>query len=243
MKELKLPEGIKKNIGAFVESLKGIYRDEMISVILYGSAVSGELTESHSNINLLVVLKNTNLPSLEVSRRLVGKPSHRRIEPLFLSREYVLNSSGVFPIEFLDMKENYVCLYGEDIFKGITINLKNLRFQCEQELKSKRILLQQQYLRLNPKDKRALANLLFRSLTSAAHILKNILRLKGKTPPRAKEDVFKEIAVDLQVETAVFLKIWQAKRNPARLNVEDLRALLGDFALELDEIIKTVDRL
>lgn len=243
MEESGLPQGFKRNIDEFVGSLRKLYSDDLVCVILYGSAASGELTEVHSNINLLVVLKKTDLPSLEVSRRLVNQPSNRRIEPLFLSREHILNSSDVFPIEFLDMKDDHICLYGSDVLKEVQIDPRNLRFQCEQELKSKLILVKQQYLRVNPKDKRALANLLFRNLTSVAHILRNLLRLKGKIPLRKREDLFKEIAAELQVETAVFLKIWQVKKDPARLSARDLKALLGGFVLELDKIIKAVDRL
>lgn len=243
MKELKLPESFKKNIEAFVESLKGIYRDELIAVILYGSAASGELTGSRSNVNLLVVLQKTDLPSLERSRNLVNKRSSRGIEPLFLSREYVSSSSDVFPIEFLDMKENHVCLYGEDVLKEIKIDLKNLRFQCEQELKSKLLLVKQQYLRVNLKDKRALAELLFRNFTSVSHILRNLVRLKGKIPLYAKEDLFREIAAELQVGTTTLSKIWQAKKNPTRLAAAEFRILFTDFVLELDKIVNAVDTL
>ncbi len=243
MKELKLPESFKKNIDAFVESLKGIYRDELISVILYGSAASGELTGSHSNVNLLVVLQKTDLPSLERSRTLVNKRSSRGIAPLFLNREYVSSSSDVFPIEFLDMKENHVCLYGEDVLKEIKIDLKNLRFQCEQELRSKLLLVKQQYLRVNLKDKRALAQLLFRNLTSVTHILRNLVRLKGKTPSYLKEDLFREITSELQLGTTTFSRIWQAKKNPTRLTATDFGILLNDFVLELDKIVNAVDNL
>jgi predicted nucleotidyltransferase len=243
MGESGLPRGVKKNIDEFVASLRKLYSDDLVCVILYGSAASGELTEAHSNINLLVVLRKTDLPDLEVSRRLVNQPSSRRIEPLFLSREYLLASSDVFPIEFLDMKDNHVCLYGPDVLGEVRIDPRNLRFQCEQELKSKLILVRQQYLRVNPNDRRALANLLFRNLTSVAHIFRNLLRLKGRTPPRKKEELFKEITAELQVETAVFLKSWQAQKDPARLNARDLRALLGDFVPALDKIIKAVDSL
>lgn len=243
MKELKLPEGLKKNIDEFIGSLREIYRDELISVILYGSAASGELTESHSNVNLLVVLQKTDLPSLERSRNLVNKRSSRRIEPLFLSREYVSSSSDVFPIEFLDMKENHVCLKGEDVLKEIKIDLKNLRFQCEQELKSKLLLVKQQYLRVNLKDKRVLAQLLFRNFTSAAHILRNLVRLQGKTPSYAKEDLFREIAAELQVGTTTLSKIWQAKKDPVRLAAAEFRILLIDFVLELEKIVNAVDTL
>lgn len=243
MPELKLSEAVKKNINGFVENLKQIYRDDLISIVLYGSAASGELVENHSNVNILIVLKNMDLLTLEKSRRLVNNPSNRRIGPLFLSQEYLLNSSDVFPIEFLDMKENHICLHGQDVIKEIKIDWKNLRFQCEQELKSKLILLKQQYLKMNLQDRKALANLLFRNLTSVAHILRNLVRLKGKTPSYAKEDILKEIAVELQVETPTLVRIWQAKKNSVNLKTEDWKSLFADFVLELEKIVKTVDKL
>lgn len=243
MQELKLPEALKKNIHEFVEGLKQLYRDNLISIVIYGSAASGEFVETHSNVNLLVVLKNTDLSTLELSRRLVNKRSNRRIEPLFLSHEYLLNSSDVFPIEFLDIKENYICLYGQDVLKEIKIDLKNLRFQCEQELKSKLILLKQQYLKINLADKAAVAKLLFRNLTSVLHILRNLVRLKGREPSYKKEDVLREASVELQFGIATFLKILEVKKNSAGLRADDFKALLADFVLELDKITKTVDKL
>ena len=243
MQDLKLSEALKKTINGFVESLKQTYGNDLISVALYGSAASGELVEAHSNINLLVVLKNTDLPTLDVSRKLVNKFSHDRVEPLFLSHEYLLNSIDVFPIEFLDMKENHHCLYGQDVLKGIQIDLKNLRFQCEQELKSKLILLKQQYLKINLRDKNVLAKLLFKHVTSVTHLLRNLIRLRGKQPSYRKEEALKEVAVEFQVGTASFLRILEAKRNLKNFKADDLRSLLVDFVFELETIVKKVDIL
>ena len=243
MQELKLSQALKKNVHEFTEELKQLYHDDLISIALYGSAASGEFVETHSNVNLLVVLKNTDLPTLEIARKLVNKRSNRRIEPLFLSYEYLLNSSDVFPIEFLDMKENYICLYGKDVLKEIKIDLKNLRFQCEQELKSKSILLKQQYLKINKKNRIALASLLFRSLTSILHILRNLVRLRGKEPSYNKEDVLRQAAIELEAENEVFFKILQVKKNPTAMKAGDFRTLLNDFVLELDKITKIADGL
>ena len=162
---------------------------------------------------------------------------------MFLSREHILNSSDVFPIEFLDMKDDHICLYGSDVLKEVQIDPRNLRFQCEQELKSKLILVKQQYLRVNPKDKRALANLLFRNLTSVAHILRNLLRLKGKFLCARGRIYLKRSLPSFRWKPRYFLKIWQVKKDSARLSARDLKALLGGFVLELDKIIKAVDRL
>lgn len=242
MQELKLPQALNKNIHEFTHALRELYHEDLISVSLYGSAASGEFVEAHSNVNLLIVLKDTDLSALEKAKPLVNKRSNRRIEPLFLSYGHLVSSSDYFPIEYLDMKENYVCIYGRDVLKELKIDLKNLRFQCEQELRSKLILLKQQYMKINNKDKTALANLVFRSLTSVSHILRNFVRLKGKSPSYNKEDVLKQAAIELQVGSAVFLRILQAKADPAGLKADDFKNLLSDFVLELDKIIKIVDK-
>ena len=57
------------------------------------------------------------------------------INPVFFTEDYIIRSTDVFPIEFLDMKENHVTLYGKDLFEAIAVDTKNLRFQCEQEIK------------------------------------------------------------------------------------------------------------
>ncbi|MDP3732602.1 MAG: hypothetical protein Q8R31_06270, partial [Candidatus Omnitrophota bacterium] len=177
MEELKISGKLKNILQQFIRGLKDIYQEELISIILYGSAVSGEFIEKHSNLNLLAVLENTNLENLKRAARLINKFSI--INSLFLTEDYIRRSTDVFPIEFLDIQENYSVLYGKDILKGVNIDIRNLRFQCEQELKAKLITLRQLYLKIN-RDKPALKDLLLRSITSILHISRNVLRLKGK---------------------------------------------------------------
>ena len=243
MQDLKLPEHLKKNIHQFSESLKELYQDNLVAIILYGSAASGERIENHSNINILIVLKKADLPTLELSRKIIQKHSAKTIEPLFLSQDYVFNSLDVFPIEFLDMKENHSCLYGQDILKDIKIDLKNLKFQCEQELRSKFLLLKQHYLRVHPRDRAGLLKLLFKNFTSLMHILKNVVRLKGKSPSTNKENLLKEISAELHVETSALLKILQVSKTPSRIKVEDTHTLLSELINNLEQIVIKVDRL
>jgi hypothetical protein len=243
MPELKIAENLKKIVDKFVEELQEIYADQLVSVTLYGSALSGEFSQTHSNINLLLVLKTADLPTLEKSRKLVRQFFPRRIEPLFVSQQMIASSLDVFPIEFLDMQDNHQCLYGLDVLRDIKIDLKNLRFQCEQELRSKAILIKQQYLKINPKDRSALATFLFKNFTSVVHILRNALRLKGREPSYRKDDVLKEISDVFSAGNIVFLKVWEAKKNSSKVRAQDLAALLTDFVVELDNIIEKVDKL
>lgn len=239
--ELKVAQKHKKTLNEFLQRIKSIYNQDLISLILYGSAASNEFVDKNSNLNILVVLTNTDLDNLLLAQKTITNLKFARIHALFMTEEYIRSSLDVFPIEFLDIKENNIVLFGKDIFKDIVIETKNLRFQCEQELKSKLINLQQQYLRINPKAKTELANLLFRNFTSIIHILRNIMRLKAKKPSYLKEAIIAEVALELKVEAITFMKILEAKKNPDILKREDIQSLLIDFTKEIEKIIKVLD--
>lgn len=235
MQELKLTPGIKNLLDEFICGLKDIYKDDLVSVILYGSAASGEFASQHSNLNLLVVLKNTELKVLQKATDLANKPKFKLITPLFVTKEFIATSSDVFAIEFLDMKENYYVLSGEDALKDLTIDMRNLRYQCEHELKSKLIGLQQSFVSLN-KNKAALRNILFRSFTSVIHILRNIIRLKGKQPRYLKEDSINQITQELPINKEVWHKILAAKNKQVRIRENEIKDLYIAFVADLDNI-------
>jgi hypothetical protein len=240
MQELRLPEKLKKGLQVFTQRLKEIYQHDLVSVILYGSAASNEFSDKLSNVNILCVLRNTDLQELKKATSLINK--FPIINALFLTQDYIANSLDIFPIEFLDMKENYSLLYGEDALSNINVDTKNLRFQCEQELKAKLINLRQSYLRMN-RDRAALRNLLLKSFTSVLHILRNVLRLKGKMPPYKKEDLLKELGSEFSIDMRAWDRILAAKQKKLRLNAKESESLFIYFVSELESMVDIVDKL
>jgi len=240
MEELKIPDRLKNNLQNFIQGLKTIYQEELISLVLYGSAASGEFVDKHSNLNLLCVLKNTDLENLKKVSRLINK--FRQVKPLFLSESYITSSTDIFPIEFLDMKENYLVLFGRDVLRDINIDTRNLRFQCEQELKAKLINLRQSFLRIY-KERPALRNLLFKAFTSTLHILRNVLRLKGKSAPYNKVDILSALANEFPIENSVWIKISAAKNKEIKLNNKETEELFINFVRDLQNLVDIVDKL
>lgn len=240
MKELNVPEKIKNMIQDFLNRLKALYGEDLISLVLYGSAASGEFVNKYSNLNFLIVLKSTDPEILKKATILVSK--FPQFSPLFFTERYIAESTDVFPIEFLDLKENNILLYGKDVLSGIEIDTRNLRFQCEQELKVKLISLRNAYVKIN-NDGPALRAMLFRSATSILHILRNILRLKGRQPVYKKEDILKEVAKEFQIDITLLGNILAAKNNKVKLNDRDTEVLFGAFLRELEKIVEAVDRL
>ncbi|HNW39828.1 MAG TPA: hypothetical protein PL125_01625 [Candidatus Omnitrophota bacterium] len=240
MLNLNLPVRLKREVAGFIQSLEKIYGADLLSVALYGTAASGEFVMGHSNLNILVILRSTELVYLKQAAKTVKK--YRNLKPLFLTREYILASVDVFPIEFLDLKENHIVLTGQDFLNEIHIDLKNLRFQCEQELKVKLLNLKQLYLVLNsrPGD---LKILLFKTFNSTLHILRNILRLKNIQPLYKKEGLVKQLTEYFKIDTGNWEIILSAKSKKMRLKKSEIERLFIVFVDNLEKIVQTVDAL
>lgn len=240
MPEANISDKLKINISLFVNELKEGFGDGLISVILYGSAASGEFVSRRSNLNFLVILKDHGISVLKNGAKIVGK--FPDFEPLFLTEPYINRSTDIFPIEFLDMKENYTVIYGKDALKDITVDTGNLRFQCEHELKVKLISLRQLYLK-SSRDKRLLLYALLKSFTSSLHILRNVLRLKSITPPYKKELIIVELAKVTPIDVLVWERILAVKNKREHLNKDSIDRLFVKFIEELEKTAELVDRL
>ncbi len=240
MPEANIPDKLNKKITIFADNLKTVYGVDLISLILYGSGASAEFITSQSNLNFLIVLSNLNPNVLKKAGKIINR--YPLFEPLFLTENNINCSTDIFPIEFLDMQENYKVIYGKDILKNINVDIKNLRFQCEHELRTKLIALRQLYIKSNT-DKRLLLHILLKTFTSTLHILRNVLRLTGKIPPYKKDLIIHELSRILSINVSVWRKILAIKNKNEKIRNADIDCLFTQFMEELDKWVEFVDQL
>jgi hypothetical protein len=140
------------------------------------------------------------------------------------------------------MKENYQLAYGIDPLKDLQIDLKNLRFQCELELKSKLITLSQSYLKFH-NNKTLLRGLLFKTFISVVHIARNLLRLKNKVPPYHKYDILKELTAEFGISLGLWEKILVARQANERVTSTQLDEMFEGFVSDLEKLAAAVDTM
>lgn len=241
----RLPERIKGSIVLYISKLIDIYATNLKSIMVYGSAAQKEdFVHGDSNINLLVIFNELTLLDLKKGAKLVsiGK-RQKRIIPLFLTLQHINTSSDVFPIEFMEMKENHVLIYGDEVFDSIVICSENVRLQCESTLKGQIIKLRQGYLELMKKPD-LLKRLMIESLSGLMPTMRNILRLKGKVMVSIKKgEVISQLEKECGIDTTPLLKVLHDKLRITKLARGEVDAVFEQYLDVIQRLAIIVDEL
>ena len=165
-----------------VDVLKEVFSQRLVMAALYGSAVTGTYAKEVSDINILAAV--SSLTSDDLSRTAsLGKKgfSSYRITPLVLTVEELENSSDVFPVEYLEIKETMKLLYGRSLFDSIDPGRQNIRHQVETMTRGALNALRQIIL-LSSESSRTLSQELKSWSGRQMPLLKALLRLSEHTP-------------------------------------------------------------
>jgi hypothetical protein len=234
---------VRSKLEPYVTDLVDLLTENLRSVVVYGSAAGPDYVPKKSNVNLLLVCGELRLETLKRTLKTVKKGRKKGIvAPLFLTVEHMNTSSDVFPIEFLNMKDVHVVVYGEDVLDRIEIGFENLRLECEEQLKGMLIRLRQAYLEVGT-DAKALRGVLLEAVTSLVPVLRGVLRLLGEETPRAKDETVQSLSSRLGVGTDSIQSALGMKLEGEKVPGGDLESLFGRYLDEVEGIALAVDKL
>ncbi len=238
-----LPQRVRAIVEPYSRHMIKLHGDNLESIIVYGSSTGKDFIPGKSNINLLLIFKELEMRDLKRSLKLVARGRKKGIiAPLFLTERHIKTSADVFPIEFLEMKENHIVICGWDLLEELEVEKGNIRLQCEQQLKGKLVRLRQAYLEIGLKRKGVEA-LLIESLTSLIPAFRNMLRLRGREVPLEKDEVINKVASEFEVDGEVFLSILRDKRGDEKIAGVHADEFLGKYLEQIRKLAIAVDEL
>jgi hypothetical protein len=239
----KSPQNPKEIFPDIIDDYRGLFGDDLISIILYGSATGSDYRPGKSDINFMVVLSENGIEQLEQAIKAVTKWQKRNVAtPLFLTELYVETSLDVFPIEYLNFHRNYVLVYGKDILKDLSFNAEFLRLQCEREIKGKLLLLREAFLETAGKG-RALKDVISQSIQAFLAIFDALLYLKEKEIPKAKREVIRATCETLDLDAALFEKLLDIREQKIKPDDAEIKNIFQDYLREVRKLSKIVDAL
>jgi predicted nucleotidyltransferase len=239
----KIPKEPQEIFPSIIDDYTQLFGNDLISILLYGSASSGDYIPGKSDINFMVVLSENGIDSLDQTFDLIAKWKKRNVAtPLFLTEEYVKTSLDVFPIEYLNFQNTYKLVYGKDILKDLSFDLGFLRMQCEREIKGKLLLLREAFLESRGRGK-YLQQLIAQSFGAFVAIFNGLLHLRGKKPLRHKREVIKQVCDAFDIDSDLFEKLLDVKEKRVKLTDSQITNLFKAYLREVQKLWKTVDML
>jgi hypothetical protein len=234
---------IRDSVKNFSEKLMAELRDNLQSITVVGSSLTKDFRPGQSDINTVLVLGEQTLDSLRRIAGLARPMSKRKISPpLLMTASYIERSLDVFGIEFLEFQLAHETIMGDDPFAGLNINKKDVRLQCERELKAMLIRLRQGFIAAAA-NKKLVRDILISTTKGLLPLLRAMLWLKDieRTAPAVL--TIKKAAEEFSVDMEPLKTIIQWRNQKTRLSEVELENAFQSIYETVEKLAVTVDKL
>jgi hypothetical protein len=233
----------EKQLEEFVRRAQQAAGPNLQSVILYGSAASGEFQSEFSHLNLLCLLREASFAQLSAIAPVAGWwRRQKNSAPLVLTREELERSADVFAIELLDMQRHHRVLFGDDVLKGLQVPMHLHRAQVEYELREKLVLLRQRLLEAAGNNRR-LWDLLLSSLPAFATLFRHALIALGHPSPQSKREAIQALAARIPFDPSVLLQLLDIREHQADRKQFDVNDVFARYLAAVQQVTSAVDTM
>jgi hypothetical protein len=236
-----LNTSVAEKISPMIMNLLEVHSSNIHSFHIVGSAVIADYDERISDINSIVVLNSMDLQFIAFLAPLGKKYGKNNIAaPLVMTPEYIHQSLDSFPVEFLDFKLIHKTVFGPDILKDLNIVARDLRLQCEREIKTKLIQVRQGYISSLGK-KEQLASTLVKSITGSMALFRAIITLLGKVPPIKRVEVIHVLGECSGIDTDILEKLLALKARRIKPPEQELQMIFERYYHALESTEKIIN--
>ena len=233
----------EKLLQEFVERLKSAGGANLVSVVLYGSALSPDFHPEYSDLNVLCVMGELSAQTLAaMSPAADWWTGKKNPMPLFFSKDELLTGADIFPIELLDMQRRHRLLYGEDLLKGLDVPLTLHRIQVEHDLRTNLLRLRQHYLAVRGKSGKV-RDLLLESVTSFLTLFRHAVIVMGGPPPASRREAVQQLGSKLGFDPAIFILLMDARAGKADAKSMDVESAFSKYMQGIHAVVQAVDAL
>jgi hypothetical protein len=216
-----------------VAELKSALGPELVSVAAFGSWAVGEFVEGHSDLNLIVVVRRLDPEMVKRLAPTASALASAKCQPLYFSQQELKRYAEAFPLKFQDMAETRKVLHGEDPFARLEINPARLAEDLENESRRLLIKFRQRVLRFQDAHSSVLAA---ETISSVLPLLRGMLRLKKRKPPRQRVRVIEDACRQFRLSRRTLLQahdLRYGRKNAGRIDADGL----------LDRLLSELERL
>jgi hypothetical protein len=234
---------IRDLVKDFAERLLAALGGNLLSITVVGSSLTEDFRQGTSDINTVLVLGRQNTESLNAVASLAKPISRKKFSPpLLMTKSYIERSQDVFGVEFLDFKLAHKTIMGDDPFVSLSFDKKDVRLQCERELKAMLIRLRQGYIAAAA-NKKLVRDILISTARSMAPLLRAMLWLKDSERSARAEPTFSKAAGEFSIDTNPLTTVMQWRHEKVRLSDIEMENTFQSVYTVIDQLADIVDKL
>lgn len=233
---------IDEVVNDFVADMRGANGGALRSVVLYGSAVTDDFVAERSDFNFVVVLTEVSHAALDRMSPLAKRWHKRRIStPIVVDPQFLPAALDSYPIEILSMKAKYRVLEGPDPLAELRPETRDVRLQCEREVRAKLLHLRRGYI---DAEGRAgdLLRVLQRGHASLVALLRGMLFLQGGRWNEFGEAFDRSCTEKLNVSFEMLARVRAQRFARKPSSAEQLKADYADLLAAIERLALETDR-
>ena len=237
--EARIRDPVKEFAGRLIAALG----DNLQSITVVGSGLTEDYRAGQSDFNTVLVLGRQNLQSLNSVASLARPMRRKKISPpLLMTQSYIERSRDVFGLEFLDFQLAHETIMGDDPFASLTFDKKDVRLQCERELKAMLIRLRQGYIAAAA-NKKLVRDVLISTAKGMAPLLRAMLWLKNIERTALAEATFHKAAGDFSIDTNPLTTAAKWRHEKNLLSETEIQRAFESVCSVIEEFNGIVDKL
>ena len=234
---------IRDSVTAFADRLLTALGDNLQSITVVGSSLTEDFRPDFSDINTVLVLSGQTLASLNAVASMAKPMSRKKISPpLLMTQFYIERSRDVFGVEFLDFQLAHETIMGDDPFTCLEFDKKDVRIQCERELKAMLIRLRQGYIAAAA-NKKLVRDILISTAKGMAPLLRAMLWLKDIDRTAQAEPTFVKAAGEFSIDTNPLKSAIKWRHEKIRLSETEMENAFESVYSVVEQLAGIVDKL
>jgi len=189
----RLSEPLRAPVGDYVATLRKLAGSHILAMEILGDAAVGSFAAERERVQSAVIFDTISLDVLRQIGLEGSRLSAQHIAaPLVFTPGYLAHSCDAFPLEFIEIQQRHLTIFGQDYFTPLVFKDADVRLQCERELKVISIGLHQGLLSSGGHEKQ-LNEIIVRLTEHFLRTLRGLLWLKGVRESRSPDQVVQEI--------------------------------------------------
>lgn len=234
---------VRDSVKTFAERLLTDLGDNLQSITVVGSSLTEDFKPGQSDINTVLVIGRHTLDSINAVAWLAKPMNRKKISaPLLMTPSYIERSRDVFGVEFLDLQLTHQTILGDDPFASLTFDKKDVRLQCERELKAMLIRLRQGYIAAAA-NKKLIRDILISTAKGLAPLLRAMLWLKDIDRAAGTEPTFSRAASEFSINMESLITAGKWRHQKIHLSKTEMENTFESIYSTVEQLAGTVDKL